>query len=401
MINCVLVSAEEGLQRQVKGLSAAFDHSMAVTLELPTSADRLSREKVGHILAADPHIAILDLGDSTTGVRVVQALSHEAPDVSLLVVGPALAADELLEVIRAGASEYLPRPFEAEELSQAVQRIRRRAKNILPETKIERGDVTTVFSPKGGVGVTTIAVNLAVALHEETDKDVLLLDLASSLGTAALSMGLQPRYSYLDVIQNFHRMDDELLESFLEVHETGVRVLASPPKTQDQNGPSMDEVMALLRFCRRHFGHVVVDAGHSLTSAVDTAFMDSTHRIVVATPELPTLRNIHKALDTLSSAEDRSPPRLVLNQYSEGLGITLKDVEEGLGFSLDSVIARDADLISESINLGRPALLAGRSNFRQSITTLARDIAGPEQVSVEKAGFFRSLIRPFRSAAAL
>ena len=118
-----------------------------------------------------------------------------------------------------------------------------------------------VFSPKGGSGSTTLAVNLGVTLHQLTGKRTLLLDLAPMLGTAALSLGLQPRYSYLDVIQNFHRMDEELFQSFLEVHESGIQVLSSPPRLEDAAGPSMDEVMGLIRFCRRHFSHVIVDAG--------------------------------------------------------------------------------------------------------------------------------------------
>ncbi|MDX1646593.1 MAG: hypothetical protein R3304_05580 [Longimicrobiales bacterium] len=402
MINCVLVSAEENLQRHVKAVSGAHNSPLTIALELQKSAAEVSRDEVAHILGANPQVVLLDLGGSTTGVRVLEALSQEAPDVAIMAAGPALHADALLQVIRAGASEYLPRPFTPEEVSAALDRVRRRVHKAHPDTEVDRGDVTTLFSPKGGTGVTTLAVNLALILQERTESDVALLDLSPSLGTSALAMGLNPRYSYLDVIQNFHRIDDELFPSFLEVHESGVSVLASPPKAGDQNGPSMDEVMALLRFFRRHFGHVVVDAGHSLTNAVDTAFMDSAHRLIVTTPELPTLRNVKRALEIFPDhGEEREAPRLVLNQFAEGLGITLQDLEDGLGLPVDFVIPQAQKLTTESLNLGRPAVLTGRSAFRRSVEKIGAEISGTKAVAAQTSGLLRALVEPFRSAAAL
>jgi pilus assembly protein CpaE len=238
-----------------------------------------------------------------------------------------------------------------------------------------------------------------VALQQLTGQSTLLVDLAPALGTAALTMGLQPRYSYLDVIRNFHRIDEELVRSFLEVHESGVHVLASPPRADDPTGPSMDEVMGMLRLCRRFFGHVVIDGGHTLTSAVDTAFMESSHRIVVTTPELPTMRNLKRALELLGehNGNGKRPWRLVLNQHVEGVGLTLRDVESALGLSVGTVIAREDTLVTESINLGRPALLSGRSDFARAITQLGREVAGSDQVVVTRGGLLDTFLRPFRS----
>jgi pilus assembly protein CpaE len=402
MITCVLVSAEESFQRQVKSLMRKPESSASLALELAQSASTLSREQVSHILAEEPQLIFVDLGDSTTGLRVLEALSQEAPDVPLIVAGPVLPADALLKVIRAGGTEYLPRPLHPDDTTSAFQRVRRRLGTIRLETPVKRGELTTVFSPKGGVGVTTVSVNLALALRQLTGKEVLLVDLSPSLGTAALTMGLQPRYSYLDVIQNFHRIDDELFQSFLDVHESGVHVLASPPRVEDQNGPSADDVLGVFRHCRRHFAHVVVDGGHSLTSAVDTAFMESEHRLLVATPELPTLRNLKRALETVGGpvSNGKPPVRLVLNQFAEGVGMALQDVEQGLGLGVHAVIQRDAGLATESINLGRPAVLAGRSEFRKAVQGLAKEIAGPDQVVAERQGLLKTLMRPFRPNAA-
>ena len=396
MINCALISADESLQRQVMNLVKASGGTAKLVVELHECASDLPKGHVVHLLDANPQLAFVDLGDSSEGLRVIELLSQEAPEVAIIAAGPIISAEALLRVIRAGASEYLPRPFSAEDVSEAFQRVRRRLGTIAPE-EATRGNVTTVFSPKGGVGVTMVAVNLSLALQRLTEKSTVLVDLVPSLGTAALTMGLQPRYSYLDVIQNFHRIDQELFKSFLEVHESGVHVLASPPHSEDQNGPSADAVMGVLRLCRRHFGHVVVDAGHSLTDAVDTALMESDRRIFVTTPELPTLRNVKRALDVFGNdgTNGKSKPRLVLNQYAEGLGLNPKDVEDALGLSVDTVIERD-DSLTENINLGTPAVLDGRSKFSRSIMGLGREIAGPEQLVPVRDGLLKALLKPFR-----
>jgi pilus assembly protein CpaE len=248
--------------------------------------------------------------------------------------------------------------------------------------------------------VTTLAVNLAVVLRSLTNESTILVDLSPMLGTAALSIGLQPRYSYLDVVQNFHRIDEALFRSFLETHESGVELLASPPAPDTHAEPSMDEVMGLLRFCRRHYAHVVVDAGHTLSPAAEAALMEADHRLLVTTPELPTLRNLKRVLETIidHTTNGKAPPRVVLNQYAEGLGVTVTEVRKGLGLEVDAVIERDSSLISESINLGRPAVLMKKSSFDRAMTGLGTRISGPSGVTVQRSGLLKTLLRPFRSA---
>lgn len=398
MIDCALITDDEQLRLHVRNLVRRAESPDRLVLEVNENASRLSRDRVAEILAAKPGVAFVDLGDSATGLRVLELLSREAPDMKLIAAGASLSADALLQVMRAGASEYLPRPIEFEEVTQAFTRIRRRAGVHHGDEPADNGQVTTLFSPKGGVGVTTVAVNLAVVLREATQKRTILVDLAASLGTVALSMGLQSRYSYLDIIKNFHRMDDELFRSFLEVHESGVHVLASPAGVRATTHPSMDEIRSLLRFCRRQYENVVVDAGHTLTDAAEAALLEADHRLLVSTPELPTLRNLKRVLEVITDHKKngKAPPRLVLNQYAEGLGVSVTEVERGLGLSVDTVIDRDADLISESINLGRPAVTVRRSSFDKAMTGLGRRVARPDTIVVQRAGLFQSLLKPFR-----
>jgi pilus assembly protein CpaE len=364
-----------------------------VVLELQVSASGLDRQDIGRIVKASPSAVFLDLDRDPAGVEKIRILNQEAPDVALIVAGPKLSADALLAIMRAGASEYLPRPFSREEAVEAFQRIRRRAKPSSAEPAGPQGRVTTVFSSKGGTGVTTLATNLAVAIRAATREETILLDLSPSMGTAAVAMGLQPRYTYLDVIQNFHRIDEELFRSFLEVHESGVNVLASPLTSGISSLPGHDEFLSLIRLCQRHFKHVVIDAGTSLLDHLPAILHESDERLLVLIPELPTLRNLKRALDLFGRANGKAPPKLVLNQFRDGVGLSRRDVEAGLGHRLTAILERDDHGISQSINLGRPAVLVGKSKFTKGVQGLVSQIAGKGSASSkEKPGLLGKIL---------
>ena len=398
MFNIAVITDDEALHRQVESVVRGPDSEDRLVLALNQSASDLPRERVADILAADPQVVIVDLGESVLGLRVLEVLSHDAPDMTIIAAGPELTADSLLRVIRAGATEYLPRPVAADELAQAIRRLRHRAGATRRSNAQTRGKVSTLFSAKGGVGVTTLAVNLAVSLRESTEESTILLDLSAALGTAALSMGLQPRFSYHDVIENFHRMDVELFRSFLEEHESGVYVLSSPPRLGGAQ-PTADQVMAMIRFCRKNYSHVVIDAGSALTTAAEVALREADHPMVVSTPEIPALRNLKRVLEAMPGVgtDGIGLPHLILNQSADNRGVAVAEAEKGLGLEALAVFEADTALICESINLGRPAVTLRKSAFRRAMTTLCEEIVGREEEAQNDNGFFRALLRPFRS----
>jgi pilus assembly protein CpaE len=401
VLDCVLISRDEDFRRHVSELIRRSEGLARLMLDLPNAADELPREALARILAAKPQIVFLDLGETITGVRVLKVLSQEAPEVASLVAGPTLEADTLLEIMRSGAAEYLPRPLGDDDLTTAFQRVRRRmASGRGGETAGESGRLLSVFSAKGGTGVTTVAVNLAVHLRGTTGKRVLLLDLAPALGTTALLLGIRPRYSYLDVIQNFHRIDDELLDSFLEDSEAGVTVLASPSVMHDALPPDPEQVMGLVRLCLRHFDYVVVDAGSTLSPVTEQVLHASNERLAVSTPELPTLRNLKRVLDLVGhSVNGHGPPKIVLNQYRDGTGVSRREVEEALGQPVYAMVEWDGDSVVQSLNLGRPAVsAAARSRFAKDLMRMGDRLTGGEAgAKPGKSGILPTFLNPFRS----
>jgi pilus assembly protein CpaE len=394
--NCALISSDDDFRRLVLGLVQAPGSQLELAVDIPKGAAEVPRDAVSRLIGSDVRLAFVDLQGSMTGKRVLEALSQEAPDLTVVAAGPELPAHALLAVIRAGAAEYLPRPITAQELSEAVHRVRRRFSPSSEESKPVRGSVTAVFSAKGGTGVTTVATNLAIALRDITEEEVLLVDLASSLGTAALLMGLQPRYSLLDVVQNFHRIDHELLHSFLEVHSTGVKVLASPPLADDAAAPTPDQLLSVLRFCRRHFPWIVIDAGNHPLGAVRPVLAEADDKVLMATPELPTLRNLRRVLEIFQGQNGSEPPHLVLNQYDERSDLTPQVIEEALGRSISHTIERDDVAVREAVNLGKPSILNRRSRVSKGLYGLATDLAGPDHIKLERNGLVSSMLRLFR-----
>jgi pilus assembly protein CpaE len=393
LLDCVLISSDEAFRHVVLGILRQPAYQARLALDLQVLADGLNRESVAKVLQVRPKVVFLDLGQSPSGVGGIRILTQDAPEVALVVGGPPLSAEGLLAVMRAGASEYLPRPFSQEETLEAFQRVRRRTKASASEQPPALGKVITAFSGKGGTGVTTVATNLAVALRLLTGKSVLLVDLAPALGTAAVAMGVHPRYTYLDVIQNFHRIDEELFRSFLEVDESGVHVLASPISPAGMDVPEGEELHGLIDLCRQHFDYVVVDGGSFLSSQLGPLLHHSDERLLVVTPELPALRNLKQAMELYGRSNGKAPPHLVLNQYKEGLSLTSRDVEDGLGHRISLVLERDDLRVLQSVNVGRPEVLGGSSRFAKKMMELGRTLAGPEHATAPPKGFLDRLLR--------
>jgi pilus assembly protein CpaE len=398
LLDCALISSDESFRHSVLAIIRKPGNQAKLALDLPLFAGDLKRESLEKLGQAKPEIIFLDLGPDPNGTGAIQVLSQKIPGAALIVGGPTLSADGILKVMRDGATEYLPRPFEPEEISDAFGRMKRRAKAGQGVQPLTLGRLFTVFSAKGGTGVTTVSVNLAVALRLLTKKSVLLLDLAPAMGTAAITMGVQPRYTYIDVIKNFHRVDDELLHSFLETDESGVGVLASPVSPLDSERPSSEELRDLTVLCRQHFDYVVVDGGSQFSSLLAPVLDVADERLLVVTPELPALRNLKLALDQVGISNGKASPRLVLNKQKDGLGLPPRDIEDGLGHRMDLVVGRYDSRIIESVNMGRPEVLSGNSRFAKEIMALGRKLAGPGARPEPKKGLLGRILPGSKSA---
>ena len=399
-LRCALISVDEAFRGTVTEIAQAPQRSLELALDIATPVTELRRDALDQVRRASPEVIFLDLGDDPViGLMFVRALTEEAPDQIVILSGPRLDAEPLLEVMRAGAAEYLPKPVEAGDVAGALARVSRKVRGA-EKRPTPAGKLISVFSAKGGVGASTTATNVAAQLARSTGKRTLLVDLDVEMGAVALLLGLRPRFSYLDLIENFHRLDEGLLESYVERHKSGLYVLSAPPLSEGLN-VTREQTRTLLEFVREHFEYVVLDLEKGLSPVSMVGMEQSDLVLVITTPELPTLRNVKRVLPTVERATGAGQEkiRVILNQYKEGMGISQGDIENTLGYQIFFTLERDEGVL-HSVNVGKPMVLNGSSKYAKNVKALVSEIRGSDtEVAAGLTGRLKSVFRRRRAEA--
>ncbi len=379
-IRSALISTDEAFRAAVREVVRP-DLGLALAVEVTVPFTQLGDEHIGELRNASPELIFLDLGeDPVVGVRLAQFLADQDPARRFIATGPAMLSPELLlTAMRAGVSEYVPQPVTVEALRTAVEGVVRRfGRAPAAGSPRQPGQILAFFSPKGGSGSTTVATNLAIHLHRLTGKRTLLVDLDLELGEIALQLGVEPRFNFVDMIRNFHRMDAELLASFIERHDSGVHLLSAPYHPDKAEVVTGDQIGRILRFLKEHYDYVIVDTSKSFTPPTLATFEQADRIFLVTNVDLPSLRNIKRCLpliERIVGTRDDAV-RLVVNRHQPNNVITLEDIERTLGMKVYWTIANDYDAVIRSINTGIPIILNGTSKYAQDLKALGAEIAG-------------------------
>jgi len=399
-IRVAVVSADEAFRTQAREVLGDPDLGTSLDLELSVRVEAFGEDDLRTLRQAAPELVVLDVeGDPETGVRLAQFMNENNPAQRLVVVGPMLAPELLLGIMRAGAVDYLPKPVAAESLRGAAQRVvamlgasngRKPARAV--------GKLYTFFSAKGGSGSTTVATNAAIVMQQLTGKKTLLVDLDLQLGEVAVTLGMQPRFNFIDLVRNFHRMDAGLLTSYIEQHETGVHVLSAPFQPDQSEEVSGEEIRRILHFLRQHYDFVVVDTSKSFSPATIAAFDQSDVVYVVTTVDLPSLRNIQRGLPMMRRVLRRGNEqiRLIVNRYKPDDLISIEEVEQTLGLKVHWKLSNDYEAVMGSLNSGKPIVLNGRSAYSLDIRGLASDLAGIVPTDQKRRGLIGGLLGKVR-----
>ena len=377
-----LISPDPSFQSLISGCLGEYSPPVEWVLRVDTDVKDLRPESVDRLAERAPDLLFIDVGKNPlSGARFISAIAERTPNLTIVAAGAPLGVDDLLQVIRAGASGYLRRPLNRDEVASACSSVLRKIVPTEVKAPTHVAHVVSVFSPKGGTGVSTLAANLAVHIRRATQKRTLLMDLTPELGQCSVLLGLEPRYSYLDIIENLHRMDEGLMHSFLEKHESGTRVLPSPAAVFMAHGLASEDVAYILQLVRRHFDYVVVDVGRSIMDDVVVKTLElADERLVVTTTELPTLRNVKRVLPHLTGGYDptESAIRLVVNRYEERGSVPKKDIERAVGLPLFQTLDEDRERVSRSVNLGQPIVMNGSSPYSSAVGSLGDRLAATD-----------------------
>ncbi len=376
VLRCAVLSAGDGLRAVAEAAVARAEEALGPTVGLALVVLEGDTPLLA-LAEVDPDVVVLRVADGRGALTAIASATADAPGRQVIAVGPPALPEVMLGLMRAGAAEYLPEPLEPHELAGALVRTAKRLSWAQQREPKEPGQLLAVYSPKGGTGVSGTAVNLALEIRRLSARRTLLLDLDLELGSVAALMGLQPRYSPVDLILNYHRMDEGLLTSFMELHEGGLEVLPAP-SVPEQAGPlTREQVRTALSFLRRHYEYVVIDLPRSI-SVVTLAVLESADRVLLlATPDLPTLRNVKRTLPLLERlvAPGGRHLQLLLNGCRASDEVTPPDAARALGKGVHRALPFEED-VRHSVNVARPVVLGGASRFAREIRAEAAEIVG-------------------------
>jgi pilus assembly protein CpaE len=315
-----------------------------------------------------PQVVLLDcaLLGTEGSLGLTARLDQQCPAVSVVLVSDA-GSEVALAAIRAGATDIVHPAAEPLELQQVVQRAVelagvRAVQQLGPPPPAQlpsTGRVISVVSPKGGVGKTTVATNLAVGLARLAPQATVLVDLDIQFGDVASGLNLDPEYFLPAAVDGPAARDSMVLKTVLTLHETGLYVIAAPESPVEADGISAEDVRRLLRTLATEFRYVVVDTAPGLSEHTLAVMDETTDAVLISSMDVPGLRGLRKEVETLRSLDLLGQRRqLVINFADPAAGLSAADIEATIGAPVDVMLPR-SKAVPASVNLGVPLLQSG------------------------------------------
>ena len=348
-----------------------------------------------------PDIILMDINmPGIDGIGASQKISELVPVSQIIIMSVQSDSDYLRRAMLAGARDFLTKPFGGDELVAAVRRVYAKRPVTRPvatqaqpsqmapsagvEAKTTEGFVISVFSPKGGSGCTTIAINLAVSLAQKQHR-TLLIDGSLQFGDVAVMINMKPVTSIVDLSSRDSDLDPDLVNSVVQIHKSGLHVLMAPPRPEMADVVSDVGLKDLLATLRPLYDFVIIDTTSSLNDIALT-LLDEADRILLVTQQnLPSLKNVSRFFDLAQILEYQTQKVwLVVNQATNKQGISVKDIGETLKRPIFMAIPEDSLTVSTAIDQGVPLVL-GNSRKRPvslAINKLATSVI--DELSSEK-----------------
>lgn len=305
----------------------------------------------------------------------INLLLNRFPQISIFATSTDRSSDTILKVMRAGATEYLLKPVSDVDLVAALQKLGRLwVVKAPPEAQF--GKIYTLFSPKGGVGNTTIAVNLAVNIFELTKEPTIIVDLDLNAGDVTTFLNIKPAYTISDVTTNIARLDKSFLKSVITMHESGVYILAEPQKVEEAISISGHDIKKVLDLLKTMFKYIIIDTEPSFSERVLTAIEMSDMLILTLVLSLPGIRNMQRYISYLDNIGYKKDKIMVLvNRYLKKGDIKIEDAEKVLGLPVKWHLPNEYVTAMAALNKGVPLRIHDpKSKLNLSIKEIAQEI---------------------------
>lgn len=357
------------------------------TVTRTTNADEAFR------LAVEHQLVILDVVDGVRTAIDICAEIRATPSmavVPLMCVSASSDVEERIRFLEAGADDVMARPFDARELEARVEALLlrfQRSRDLAPVISADGlvmskpRRAVAVYSPKGGVGTTTIATNIAVAAAAKRPDQVVLVDLALQFGGVATHLNLSPRQTLADIVRDEAAMrEPELIRSYATPHESGLHVLAAPAEPEAAESVTPAHVARILTTLLEAYQLLVIDAGSTLDERVLTVFETVETVILPIYPEIAALKSMHALLEYLGEAGTiRAKAMFVLNNAFAREILKPRDVESALGSKVAFELPYDPFLYLKAVNEGIPIVIgAPRSGPAERLVRLSSSAFGQD-----------------------
>jgi len=318
------------------------------------------------ITETQPDVILLDCEIQKNPINLVDKIASEYSMCAVVAILPESGKVDSDRVLLSGARDFIQYPYQSDNLVITIKRVIGHLESSQDHTSLtpvldsyaKSKNTITVFSPKGGVGTTTISTNLAISLHKTIKEDVLLIDGKHLFGHIALYCNLRTGNSITDLIAQAGNLDERLIKQVVVRHTSGIHVLPSPNSIVEAQGIKPEDLFKVIQGLQMAFPNIIIDGGNNLNENTVT-YMDSSDKILlVLNPDIASLRDARlfmKISATLSYPKDKT--LLILNLTGRKAEVKMEEIENILKVKIFGKIPTDDNLALSSLNEGVPILL--------------------------------------------
>jgi pilus assembly protein CpaE len=366
-------------------------------------AARSGREGIELAKELEPDVILMDINmPDIDGITATETIRGEVPHSQIVILTVQTDPNYMRRAMLAGARDFLTKPPSVDEMIGAIRRAgelaheeRAKSKTVYsvkpgngssPSGTLKAGKIISVFSPKGGVGKTTLAVNLAVALQRE-ETPVVLVDGNMEFGDVMVFLNKQAKNSIVDLAPRAGELDRDVIEEVTMLHqESGIKVLAAPSRPEYAESVTGDQFAQVLDFLRNFFSYVIVDCSSTLTDVTLSTIDTSDLIILLTTQEIPAIKDSRQFLDLLQPLKiNRGRLLFVMNKYDKRIGIKPEKVSENFKQELKIVVPFEEKVVLPAINRGVPFMIGGKSkSIMRSFVSLTEEVRKRLSESEEK-----------------
>jgi pilus assembly protein CpaE len=325
--------------------------------------------------SVSPNVILMDINmPGIDGISASEAITRQVPTAQVIMMSVQSESDYIRRAMLAGARDFLTKPFSSDELMVTIRRVYERGQKNLASMPVyqtgkpgtpqsfqadseKKGKVIAFFSPKGGVGCSTIAANLAITLAQG-GQSTALMDANLPFGDMGVILDVHGTHSIVDLAERFDELDSDLVSSVLTSHNSGLKVMLAPPRPEMSELVTAHHLKKIIMLLRNRFEYTIIDTFTSLQDIMLTVLDQADKIILVATPDIPCIKDTRlffEVVDQLSYRPDKT--LLVLNRVDKHAGITVVDVENTLKHPIEVSIPMDSRTVLFSINQGIPFVM--------------------------------------------